>query len=146
MKAIHSIAVSLLSILAFTSTALAVNVVSMSVSKPAQARSQALLRPRRISARATIFESLANNETGGSYMADVMVGTPGQPISLVLDTGSSDVFVLANTADECTNPRIQSLYGGCTGGTCRSIPFLCNESNANLLFQSLRLNQAPSKP
>lgn len=49
----------------------------------------------------TITESLVNNVTAGSYIATVHVGTPPQTMSLVLDTGSSDVWVVSSTADVC---------------------------------------------
>lgn len=108
-------AISLLCLLVLTSSALAVNVISVPVFKP-QGASGGALRPRHLLSRSTITEILANNETGGSYMATVTVGTPPQSLSLVLDTGSSDVFVLSKTADECTSARLQAEYGGCTGG------------------------------
>lgn len=54
-------------------------------------------------------------------MANVTVGTPAQSLSLVLDTGSSDVWMLSNTADLCTSAELQAEnYGGCTGGTYNS--------------------------
>lgn len=69
--------------------------------------------------RADFSESIINNSTEGSYQISTAVGTPGQNITLVLDTGSSDVFVLASTADQCTNARLQREYGPCVGGTCK---------------------------
>lgn len=52
--------------------------------------------------------------TGGGYYADVEIGTPGQKVSLILDTGSSDVWVLDKNADLCTNSTMQyALGGGC---------------------------------
>lgn len=52
-------------------------------------------------------------------MANVTVGSPGQQVSLVIDTGSSDVFVLAKTADQCTQARLAAQDGPCVGGTCK---------------------------
>jgi hypothetical protein len=64
---------------------------------------------------------LGNNVTGGSYMANITVGTPPQSISVALDTGSADLWVLDTTADLCTEKQLQDYYyGGCTGGTFNS--------------------------
>jgi hypothetical protein len=91
---------------------LAAKVVQMSITKP---------KPdiHQLRSRDTIAQTLLNNYTGGSYMIDISVGTPPQPISLVIDTGSSDVWVMSNIADQCTIPRVQRILGGgCTGGLC----------------------------
>ncbi|EON98784.1 putative aspartic-type endopeptidase protein [Phaeoacremonium minimum UCRPA7] len=61
--------------------------------------------------RASAIEELVNNITGGGYYASVSVGTPGQSINLVLDTGSSDAFVVDVNADLCTSRRLQVEYG-----------------------------------
>ncbi|KAB5517313.1 aspartic peptidase domain-containing protein [Coniochaeta sp. 2T2.1] len=59
--------------------------------------------------------SINNNITGGGYYVDVLVGTPGQPIRMVLDTGSSDAWFLSNQADLCISKSLQSYYGdSCT--------------------------------
>jgi hypothetical protein len=78
------------------------------------------LKKRQLSPRATITEALANNFTGGDYIAQVTVGTPGQTQTLAIDTGSSDVWMLASDADLCTDPELQSYYqtGGCAS-TCK---------------------------
>ncbi|GAP82367.2 putative acid protease [Rosellinia necatrix] len=47
------------------------------------------------------------------YFADVALGTPPQPVSLILDTGSSDVWVLDTNADLCRSARLQYYYGSC---------------------------------
>lgn len=53
-------------------------------------------------------------------MATVSVGTPGQQQTLAIDTGSSDVWVLAVSADACTDPSIQEqAMDGCDS-TCKS--------------------------
>ena len=41
----------------------------------------------------TVTASLTNAETDLLYLINVTVGTPGQPLALQLDTGSSDVWV-----------------------------------------------------
>lgn len=63
--------------------------------------------------RATISEGLSNNVSEGAYFATVQVGTPAQTLTLVLDTGSSDVWVLASNASLCTNEALQNEYGSC---------------------------------
>jgi hypothetical protein len=71
--------------------------------------------------RATVTSNLFNNMTGGSgYLANVNVGTPGQPLSLIIDTGSSDTFVLSQIDDQCNNLEIIYKYVPCVGGTCGS--------------------------
>lgn len=104
------------------SSGFAANVVQMTISK---ANSNAEVTRRDLDMfteslyqRGTISEDLLNNITGGSYMAAISVGSPAQSISLVIDTGSSDVFLLADTADQCTSVSLQTVYGGCVGGTC----------------------------
>jgi hypothetical protein len=74
-------------------------------------------RSRRLRARDSFTASLINNVTAGSYLISTTVGTPGQAINLVIDTGSSDVFVLSNTANQCTNRRLEYENGPCVGGT-----------------------------
>ncbi|KAH8908205.1 acid protease [Coniochaeta sp. PMI_546] len=61
--------------------------------------------------------SINNNITGGGYYVDVMVGTPGQPITMVLDTGSSDAWFISYNADLCTSKSLQRYYGDSCGPT-----------------------------
>ncbi|KAH8802855.1 aspartic peptidase domain-containing protein [Xylogone sp. PMI_703] len=85
--------------------------VSLDIAKnPAVRRSPQ--QQRQIQQRATITESLANNYTGGSYVATVQVGTPPQTQTLVIDTGSSDVWLLSADANLCTSEFLQNEYGG----------------------------------
>lgn len=104
----------LLAMLAVGSTAglaAAQRVVSMGIGKTKQ------LPPLHKRAD-PILQQLHNNLTGGGYYAEVSIGTPGQTVSLVLDTGSSDVWVLDSDANLCTSARLQeSLGGGCIA-TC----------------------------
>lgn len=75
-------------------------------------------RSPKLSKRASLTESLVNNITQGGYFASVSVGTPAQDVTLVLDTGSSDAFVLSADADLCTSTRLQSYYGETCDTTC----------------------------
>jgi hypothetical protein len=61
--------------------------------------------------------TIANNITGGGYYVDVEVGTPGQPITMVLDTGSSDAWIVSYQADLCTSRSLQNKYGDSCGPT-----------------------------
>lgn len=79
-------------------------------------------RHPRLSKRATLTETLVNNVTQGGYYASVSVGTPGQPMTMVLDTGSSDAFVISADADLCTEKRLQVYYGETCGETCEIPP------------------------
>ena len=111
--------------------AAAQRVVSVSVGKASTPQPPpARLRPRfRLRGRAdddndddgdAILQELHNNLTGGGYYADVSLGTPPQPVSLILDTGSSDVWVLDSEANLCTSARMQAIYGGGCIATCES--------------------------
>jgi len=62
--------------------------------------------------RAEITETIANNVSDGSYLATVAVGTPPQTVKLVLDTGSSDTWLVAKSADLCVNVADQAEEGG----------------------------------
>ncbi|KAK4124815.1 acid protease [Parathielavia appendiculata] len=61
--------------------------------------------------RGTYSEQLINNISGGGYYVQVKVGTPGQTLTMLLDTGSSDAWVLGHDADLCTDEELQGLYG-----------------------------------
>lgn len=76
------------------------------------------LRPRYLSTRASISSTLFNNRTRGSYYVEVEAGTPPQPQTLFVDTGSSDVWLLDSGADLCSNPRLQATHGGGCETTC----------------------------
>ncbi len=74
-----------------------------------------------------VLQELHNNLTGGGYYADVSIGTPPQPVSLILDTGSSDVWVLDSNANLCTSTRLQEALGGGCIATCEF--FACSYSS-----------------
>jgi hypothetical protein len=90
------------------------------------------ISPRHLARRGTITESLLNNHTGSTlYLATISVGTPAQTISLDIDTGSSDVYVIATGADECTSAEVIAQYGGCFGGTCMYCRLWGTQSDTN---------------
>ncbi|KAL7945067.1 aspartic peptidase domain-containing protein [Trichoderma barbatum] len=64
---------------------------------------------------ATIDGTLSNEKVQGGYFINVQVGSPGQNLTLQLDTGSSDVWVPASTAPICTETSQQNP--GCTFGS-----------------------------
>ncbi|GAB1316865.1 hypothetical protein MFIFM68171_07075 [Madurella fahalii] len=96
-------AVSLLLALAATATATARRVVSMDISK-------ATPEQRGLDRRA-FAATLLNNKT--AYYTRVAVGTPPQILTLHVDTGSSDLWVLAKDSDLCNSIRLQQEWGYC---------------------------------
>lgn len=54
-----------------------------------------------------------NNITGGGYYSEFDIGSPGQTISFLLDTGSSDTWVNSVEADLCSDEDLQALNGYC---------------------------------
>ncbi|ERS99543.1 uncharacterized protein SPSK_03287 [Sporothrix schenckii 1099-18] len=95
----------------FVATTSAANVVEIGINRirPGQEGLANTLRSRA-SSPSTFIETLVNNVTGGGYYASVNVGTPPQPQVLVIDTGSSDVWVIASDADLCTSSTLQHKY------------------------------------
>ncbi|KAK3935724.1 aspartic peptidase domain-containing protein [Diplogelasinospora grovesii] len=90
-------------------TASSQRVVPISIGKSDSGAGASILRPRT-----PFSEMLANNLTGGGYYAKVQVGTPGQTITMQIDTGSSDVWMLSQDADLCHDKRLKEIYGDCT--------------------------------
>lgn len=105
------------SVLALASTA-AADVVRMPVTRNTAGNRALRKRHPALSKRATVTESLINNVTAGGYYATVSVGTPAQDVQLVLDTGSSDAWVVASDASLCTEKKLQVYYGETCGATC----------------------------
>jgi elongation factor G len=69
----------------------------------------------RLRKRADTFEEVVTNEKArGGYFATCRMGTPGQNLTMQLDTGSSDIWVPDSAAPVCQ----QAGRGGCTLGTC----------------------------
>jgi elongation factor G len=58
---------------------------------------------RRLGRRASTFEEVITNEQArGGYFATCRLGTPGQNLTLQLDTGSSDIWLPDSNAQICT--------------------------------------------
>ncbi|KAH6853936.1 aspartic peptidase domain-containing protein [Chaetomium sp. MPI-CAGE-AT-0009] len=69
---------------------------------------------KRLRKRADTFEEVVTNEQQrGGYFATCRLGTPGQDLTLQLDTGSSDIWVPHSNAQVCR----EVSSGGCTLGT-----------------------------
>lgn len=70
---------------------------------------------RRIAQRDALNLGALNNVTGGGYYANISVGTPGQTVTLRLDTGSSDTWVVSPSAALCSSASTQYEYDtGCS--------------------------------
>jgi len=98
-----------------TCASYAAAILTFKIAKHPEAKS----RRRHLSGRNTITSVLYNNVTGGSYYAEVNVGTPGQKQTLAIDTGSSDVWLLSSNADLCSDPTVSLFTGEGCGSTCK---------------------------
>lgn len=68
-------------------------------------------------AGSTMEEIIENDVRGGGYFCTVSIGTPGQNLTLQLDTGSSDLWVPWSLAAICFDDE------ECDRGSCMSFPF-----------------------
>ncbi|OJJ43615.1 hypothetical protein ASPZODRAFT_136067 [Penicilliopsis zonata CBS 506.65] len=57
----------------------------------------------------TVSTTLYNEET--MYLANISIGTPAQDVEVVLDTGSSDLWVNTPTSDLCSESTDECAYG-----------------------------------
>ncbi|RYP62013.1 hypothetical protein DL770_009663 [Monosporascus sp. CRB-9-2] len=62
----------------------------------------------------SIEEVIINDKLNGGYFATCKIGTPGQDVTLQLDTGSSDIWVPASSSAICTK---SSSSRGCMLGS-----------------------------
>ncbi|KAI1393027.1 acid protease [Hypoxylon trugodes] len=62
----------------------------------------------------TFTEVITNEKLRGGYFASCQVGTPGQNLTLQLDTGSSDIWVPSSSSSVC---ETSSQSDGCTFGS-----------------------------
>jgi elongation factor G len=73
----------------------------------------------RLRKRASTFqETIQNQQERGGYFANCRLGTPGQNLTLQLDTGSSDIWVPDVNAQVCR----KGSNGGCSLGSCMNSP------------------------
>lgn len=89
-----------------------------------------------LSRRFTHTETLANNISGGGYYAEIEVGTPPQSVSMVLDTGSSDAWMVSTEADLCRMEELQAHYKDSCWCTCKI--FLSPNADPRLILMRLR--------
>lgn len=54
-----------------------------------------------------------NNVTGGGYYSEFEVGSPGQKLSFLLDTGSSDTWMNSVDGNLCNSDSLQLAAGYC---------------------------------
>ena len=94
---------SAVSWLAFAASATAQRVVPVGFSKTNT--------PTGLSRRASFSTTLINEKS--AYFAKVQVGTPAQTVTLHVDTGSSDLWLLSETADLCNSITLQQEWGQC---------------------------------
>lgn len=85
-----------------TGAAAAAGVIPMSI---AHTRNRAISLAERSD---TYAETLTNNLSYGGYFASISVGTPGQAQDVILDTGSSDLWVLGSDSSACAESTAQT--------------------------------------
>ena len=117
-KLTTTVAILASSLLSLTSA----NTIQMNIARNEVAQRSQLERRqlfnRGLDKRAnTVQVELGNAVTAGLYFANISVGTPAQHLMVQIDTGSSDVWVPANTAPVCAESASQG--GGCDGGSCK---------------------------
>ncbi len=69
------------------------------------------IQRRATTSSGTVVQALQNEVSQGAYMIDIKVGTPPQVLTLQLDTGSSDAWMVYTDAAICKK-------GQCTFGSC----------------------------
>jgi hypothetical protein len=91
-------------VLIYATSVLAAGTLDFTLSKQAKPQLGSQL------SRRDAFNTSVFTENGFLYFLNISVGTPGQPQTVALDTGSSDLFVTSSTAAYCQNHT-------CSGGT-----------------------------
>jgi len=85
--------------------------------------------PRQLYRRGIGETNITQDAQFTRYYANVTVGTPPQNIQLTVDTGSSDVWLIAKGAE--VKPPAWDFPKGTPGGTCRSLLCLLSNNYAN---------------
>ncbi|KAH7370383.1 aspartic peptidase domain-containing protein [Rhexocercosporidium sp. MPI-PUGE-AT-0058] len=107
------------SLVYFIGYASAARVISYPVSRASHENGQPL--PRGISQRANTVEVLSNNKSRSAYFASVEVGTPAQKLSLMLGTGSSDIWMISKSAPACTVENCLTPFNPNTSQTISTV-------------------------
>ncbi|KAI5464015.1 aspartic peptidase domain-containing protein [Mariannaea sp. PMI_226] len=94
-------------LLSLAATCAQAGVVSVGFSRQTVDHSSAITK------RDTLDLTAVNNITGGGYYAEFDIGTPGQKLSFLLDTGSSDTWVNSVDTDLCNSDELQAENGFC---------------------------------
>ncbi|KAK8075031.1 Peptidase A1 [Apiospora hydei] len=123
MKAVIFFA-SLATVLAADSTR---RVVPLDISKPPV--SLPLLDRRR--GLGSYSQVITNNITAQCYYAEVAIGTPPQHITLTVDTGSSDTWVVDKSTDGCEEDRCLTPYDSHASSTVK----LLDDTLFNITYQ-----------
>ncbi|KAG6905912.1 hypothetical protein DXG01_016968 [Tephrocybe rancida] len=76
--------------------------------------------PNNKGRRATAGISMVNQQSDASYFASVNIGTPPQPFNVILDTGSSDLWVADSSCASCS--RITPAFDGTKSTTLNLSP------------------------
>jgi len=119
----------LLAVAALASTVLAKYPKLDFVKKTVQ-RDASRLRRRSGPSDGSVDVTLVNSQTSQNtleYWVNVTVGTPPQSMALQLDTGSSDFWVMASSADLCQQG--QCLNGFFNANASRSVSFGASDFN-----------------
>ncbi|KAK7962515.1 aspartic-type endopeptidase OPSB [Apiospora aurea] len=129
---------SLAAVLAADSTR---RVVSLDINKPPVSLS--LLDRRR--GLGSYSQVISNNITAQRYYADVTIGTPPQHITLTVDTGSSDTWVVDKSTDGCEEDRCLTLFVELiiTGWEQMGLVTTVSEAGSGILGLGLRAGEAP---
>jgi len=124
MAPLSLLSLSILSLSSIASTqVLQFDIVKDRDVESSQLRARNEYQRRSLNRRAdTVTATLTNSRDQGLYFANVSVGTPPQSFALQIDTGSSDLWVPAAQAAQCTTDIAEN--GGCPDGSCKFL-FLC---------------------
>ncbi|KAJ7705612.1 aspartic peptidase domain-containing protein [Mycena rosella] len=78
--------------------------------------------------------AVVNQQADSSYFSTIQIGTPGQPFDVILDTGSSDLFVFGTSCRECGDsaPVFDSSKSSSFSQTTSSRPTVINYGSGSV--------------